>query len=96
MRKKTVKAYCEICEKLVDVIIDESFKINESGLSSIEYIHGEPKHTLVVYLDKHLTVRGEAVIKTDNPCKALSELKKTHIKKFKNKLKKLTSNKKKE
>ena len=85
---KSVKAYCEVCGHFVKINIKEEPKINASGLATIYYTHGEPKHTLVVYVDKHFSVRGEAVIKTGDPSKALSELKKTHIKRLNKKLKK--------
>jgi len=71
-----VKAMCEVCNKVVDVPVPKDLKVNETGLASITYTHGSPAHTLIIYVDENFSVRGEAVIKTKDPKKALSEVKK--------------------
>ena len=48
--------------------LTEEIEVDQSGLATYNYEHGEPKHILVVYLDRFYTVRGETVIKEKERC----------------------------
>ncbi|MHA1408932.1 MAG: hypothetical protein ACTSQY_01200 [Candidatus Odinarchaeia archaeon] len=63
MYSKTITAFCEECNKYIRFELNKKVEVDQSGLATYYYEHGDPKHTLIVYLDRFYTVRGECVIR---------------------------------
>jgi hypothetical protein len=66
---RCLSAFCEVCNKMIKFNLSEDLDFNESGLAITEFIHGNPKHILIAYVDRFYTVRGESVIKNKKKSK---------------------------
>ncbi|MFB0545122.1 MAG: hypothetical protein ACETVN_05375 [Asgard group archaeon] len=56
---KPVEVFCKICDKNIVVEVDEDeIKNSPMDPTTITFVHGDPTHTLTLYLDKNLFVRG--------------------------------------
>lgn len=59
MMTKTINIECALCEKTVQMTIDEEKILSESsGTFNIIFVHGTPLHGINVYVDRNLTVRA--------------------------------------
>lgn len=86
---ENVRCRCKLCDTLIDVPVPEDFDASEGGVAPIVYVHGSPPHTIIVYVDVNLVVRSSFVVKTNDPKKALTELRKKSLKRMVRRVKSL-------
>ncbi|MCF2137637.1 MAG: hypothetical protein K9W43_10445 [Candidatus Thorarchaeota archaeon] len=54
-----VTVHCEQCNKPVSIDVSEDeFGNSPDGILRIMFVHGDPLHAIVVYIDRQLRVRG--------------------------------------
>ncbi|MFX1487240.1 MAG: hypothetical protein ACFFBS_09140 [Promethearchaeota archaeon] len=88
-RPENVRCTCKLCETIINVPVPEDFDASEGGVAPIMYVHGNPPHTIIVYVDVNLAVRSSFVVKTTDPKKALTELRKKSLKRMVKRVKSL-------
>ena len=78
-----------MCDTIIDIPVPEDFDASEGGVAPIVHVHGNPPHTIIVYVDLNLSVRSSFVVKTSDPKKALTELRKKALKRMVKRVKSL-------
>jgi len=60
-----LKVRCPLCKMILEANIDKEYlQKSPSGITPIAFTHGEPKHVLVVYLDRQGFQRGYEVFES--------------------------------
>ena len=54
-----VRVYCQLCNNPVDIeVSEEELHQHEKGIIRVMFIHGDPVHAIVIYIDRNFRVRA--------------------------------------
>lgn len=57
--KQHVTVHCKVCGEAVDLEISaRELEEQKNGILRVMFVHGEPMHAIIVYVDKNRRVRG--------------------------------------
>ncbi|MFX1362462.1 MAG: hypothetical protein ACFFC5_00315 [Promethearchaeota archaeon] len=88
-KSESIRSRCKLCDIIIDIPVPKDFDASEGGVAPIVYVHGNPPHTIIAYVDVNLSVRSSFVVRTTDPKKALTELRKKALKRMVKRVKSL-------